>query len=174
MVEANLLYFTKRAEQIQYAGFAEKGYSIGSGAVESGNKLVVEARLKGSGMHWAPENVNPMVALRTVACSDRWEEAWPQISERLRERTQERALCRQVTRRNAKTARDALSVATEIPMTLPSLPPEAPLLNPLPPIEQTAVAPIRPPRPRKPAADHPWRRQPIGKAAYRERRLLAS
>lgn len=177
VVEANLLYFTKRAEQIRYAGFAEKGYPIGSGAVESGNKLVVEARLKGSGMHWAPENVNPMVALRTVTCSDRWEEAWPQISERLRERTKERALCQQATRRNAKTAQtalDALTAAADIPMTLTSLPPAAPLFNPPPPIEPTAADPTQPPRPSKPAANHPWRRQPLGKACYRPHRLLAS
>jgi hypothetical protein len=32
---------------------------------------VVEARLKGSGMHWAEGHVNPMLALRNVICSDR-------------------------------------------------------------------------------------------------------
>ena len=45
--------------------------------MESANKLVVEARLKGAGMYWARASVNPMVALRTVACADRWPEAWP-------------------------------------------------------------------------------------------------
>jgi len=30
--------------------------------VESANKLVVEGRLKGSGMHWARAQVTPMVA----------------------------------------------------------------------------------------------------------------
>ena len=35
---------------------------IGSGATESANKVVVEARLKGPGMHWASFHLNPMLA----------------------------------------------------------------------------------------------------------------
>ena len=73
-------------DQIRYAEFQAQGYPIGSGAVESANKLVVEARLKGSGMHWARAHADPMLELRTVVCSDRWEEVWPQISQRLRKR----------------------------------------------------------------------------------------
>jgi hypothetical protein len=33
-----------------YAAFGEQGYPIGSGSVESANKLVVESRMKGAGM----------------------------------------------------------------------------------------------------------------------------
>ena len=77
-------YFTKRLAQVQYATFQAAGYPIGSGSTESANKVVVEARLKGSGMHWAREHVNPLVALRTVACTDRWAEVWPRITTRLR------------------------------------------------------------------------------------------
>ncbi|HEX2187062.1 MAG TPA: ISKra4 family transposase, partial [Chloroflexota bacterium] len=66
-VRTSLSYLEKRQEQIRYAEFRAAGYPIASGAVESANKLVVEARLKGAGMHWAPHHVNPMVALRTVA-----------------------------------------------------------------------------------------------------------
>jgi hypothetical protein len=72
-------YRDARWSQIQYAQFRAAGYPIGSGAVESANKLVVEARLKSSGMHWARANVNPMVALRAAACSDRWAESWARI-----------------------------------------------------------------------------------------------
>jgi hypothetical protein len=59
-------YLEARLPQMQYAQFRAAGYPIGSGAVESANKLVVEARLKGSGMHRARANVNPMVALRAL------------------------------------------------------------------------------------------------------------
>lgn len=52
--------------------------------MESANKLLVEERLKGSGMHWARHHVTPMLALRTLAFNDRWDEAWPQIVARLR------------------------------------------------------------------------------------------
>ena len=64
---------------MQYPQFQAQGWPIGSGIVESGNKLVVETRLKGSGMHWAEENVNPMLAVRNVLCSGRWREDWPKI-----------------------------------------------------------------------------------------------
>ena len=92
IVQTGLGYLEKRRDQIRYAEFQAQGYPIGSGAVESANKLVVEARLKGSGMHWARQNVDPMLALRTVVCSGRWEEVWPQISQRLREKARERRL----------------------------------------------------------------------------------
>jgi hypothetical protein len=55
--------------------------------VESGNKLVVEARLKGSGMHWSDSHVDGMLALRNVICSDRWKEEWPKIEVRLIQQT---------------------------------------------------------------------------------------
>ena len=40
------------------------------------NKNVVEARLKGTGMHWQRTHVNPMLALRNAICNDRWQEMW--------------------------------------------------------------------------------------------------
>lgn len=77
-------YLTPRLAQLRYADFRAAGLPIGSGAVESANKLVVEARLKGAGMHWAEAHVNPMVALRTAVCADRWTATWPSIAARLR------------------------------------------------------------------------------------------
>ncbi|MGH9892888.1 MAG: ISKra4 family transposase, partial [bacterium] len=74
-----IAYLEKRRTQIAYAEFGKAGYPIGSGMVESANKLVVEERLKGSGMHWARPNVNPLLALRTAACSGRWKQEWPRI-----------------------------------------------------------------------------------------------
>jgi hypothetical protein len=43
-------YLSRRRRQIAYADFQAQGYPIGSGMVESANKLVVEQRLKGAGM----------------------------------------------------------------------------------------------------------------------------
>ena len=82
--DRTVTYFTKRLAQVQYAAFQAAGYPIGSGSTESANKVVVEARLKGSGMHWARAHVDPLVALRTVACDNRWHEVWPRIRARLR------------------------------------------------------------------------------------------
>ena len=64
-----LRYLGQRREQIRYAAFQEQGYPIGSGIVESAGKLVVEARLKGSGMRWSPQYINPVLALRGRLCS---------------------------------------------------------------------------------------------------------
>ncbi len=47
----HLAYLEKREAQLQYPTFQAAGWPIGSGIVESANKLVVEARLKGARMH---------------------------------------------------------------------------------------------------------------------------
>lgn len=82
-------YLASRRAQIRYQAFAAAGYPIGSGCVESANKLVVETRLKGAGMHWARANVNPMLALRTLIANDRWAEAWPTVWDQLRQPVQQ-------------------------------------------------------------------------------------
>ena len=81
IVEA-LRYFRKRLPQMQYPHFLEAGWPIGSGMVESANKVVMQARLKGAGMHWEPANVNPMLALRNALRNERWEETWQMQQQR--------------------------------------------------------------------------------------------
>lgn len=54
-----LAYLEKRRAQMAYPAFQAQGWPIASGATESGNQLVVEARLKGAGMHWARAHVDP-------------------------------------------------------------------------------------------------------------------
>lgn len=63
---------------MQYPQIRQQGWPIGSGMVESANKNIVEARLKGTGMHWERKHVNPMLALRNAVCNDRWQEMWQQ------------------------------------------------------------------------------------------------
>ncbi len=75
-------YFQRRAEQLAYPAFAAAGWPLGSGVVESANKVVVEARLKGAGMGWGVAALNPLLALRNAVCNDRWSEAWGVISQR--------------------------------------------------------------------------------------------
>jgi hypothetical protein len=83
-LQEHLSYLDKRLAQLQYPTFQADGWPIGSGVVESANKLVVEARLKGAGMHWKRVNVNPLLALRTAVCNDRWDETWAASSADLR------------------------------------------------------------------------------------------
>ena len=58
------------------AAFSEWMYHVGNTSVESANKLVVEARLKGAGMRWARQNVNPMLVLRNAVCNREWKQTW--------------------------------------------------------------------------------------------------
>lgn len=91
----HLSYLEKRVAQMDDPAYQAAGWPIGSGMIESGNKLVVEARLKGSGMHWAREHVNAMLALRNVVCSDRWQEGWTQMQAQRRPRIGGRRQARQ-------------------------------------------------------------------------------
>ena len=159
-VKGSLEYLEKRRGQIRYAEFQANGYPIGSGAVESANKLLVEARLKGSGMHWARKHVNPMVALRTVVCSDRWGEVWPQISQRLGEKARRQAGGRQVkpSPQESAVAKEACRAnAGPVARSSAELTPQSPREN----HEQNRKPPAA--TERRPAANHPWRRMSIGR-----------
>ncbi len=75
-VQEKLTYLQKREAHMQYPTYQEAGWPIGSGSVESANKLVVEARLKGAGMRWGRQNVNPMLVLRNAVCNRQWNQTW--------------------------------------------------------------------------------------------------
>jgi len=59
-----LKYFMNNQEKMRYEKFKEQGLCIGSGAIESANKYVVQRRLKLQGMKWNEDNANYMVHLR--------------------------------------------------------------------------------------------------------------
>jgi hypothetical protein len=48
-IQEQLSYLLKREVHMQYPTYQQAGWPIGSGSVESANKVVVEARLKGAG-----------------------------------------------------------------------------------------------------------------------------
>ena len=77
---------------MHYPAYQQQSWPIGSGMVESANKVVVQARLKGAGMHWEPTHVNPMLCLRAAACSERWDEGW---QDQLKEHQSQQASARQ-------------------------------------------------------------------------------
>jgi hypothetical protein len=105
---------------MQYGEFQTRGWPIGSGPVESGNKLVVQARLKGAGIHWARASVNPVLTLRNAVCNDRWEEAWQQSADHIRRKGLVR---RTVTPKRRPPPEPIAQPAAELPAsTLPPLP----------------------------------------------------
>jgi hypothetical protein len=76
LMQEKLTYLQKREAHMQYPTYQAAGWPIGSGSVESANKLVVEARLKGAGMRWHRQNVNPMLVLRNAVCNREWKQTW--------------------------------------------------------------------------------------------------
>lgn len=152
-LDTALRYLEARRAQIAYAAFRALGYPIGSGAVESANKLVVEARLKGAGMHWARAHVDGMVALRTVVCADRWGEAWPPIAAELRRQDAARLRQKRQARRAAAAPAPPPPSAPPAPTSLLTLPTSRHDAT-LPERAAPAPAPAAPPRP---APNHPWR-----------------
>lgn len=69
-------YLGKREGPMQYPQYQADGWPMRSGIAESGNTLVVPARLKGVGMPWARPQVHAMLALRTTVCRERWSQDW--------------------------------------------------------------------------------------------------
>jgi len=91
LIQEKLAYLQKREAHMQYPTYQEAGWPIGSGSVESANKLVVEARLKGAGMRWARQNVNPVLVLRNAVCNREWKQTWQtSVAQRQALRTQRR------------------------------------------------------------------------------------
>lgn len=171
-LHTHLAYLTKRTAQMHYPTFQQAGWPIGSGAVESANKLVVEARLKGSGMHWAPAHVDPMLALRNIVCSDRWDEAWPQITRTLRQQANQRRTDQRQKRRLRCSDRGALAAPATPQPTLAALPTPLAQTDSHAQNSSSEENVVRVPTgrtplpPRRPAATHPWRRMPIGRARF--------
>jgi hypothetical protein len=70
-------YFALRKEQMQYAAFKKGGLPIGSGAVESAMRRIVNLRLKGAGMFWLEANAEHVLLLRCYAKAGRWTNLLP-------------------------------------------------------------------------------------------------
>jgi len=165
----SLAYLCKREDQMQYPTYQAEGWPIGSGIVESANKLVVEDRLKGSGMRWAPAHVNPVLALRNIVFNDRWDEAWPQITKDLRQQAWQRRLARQRERRVVPALETQVSPPPSEERAPDTPPPTYQTAQPGPVPARPAATATSAPQPRRPAPDHPWRHSPIGKARFQPR-----
>jgi len=81
-LKACIKYIENRPDQFNYKAAIEKGLDIGSGAIESGHRHVIQKRLKKSGTWWLRENAASMADLRTVRVNGNWNNLWQQNSER--------------------------------------------------------------------------------------------
>lgn len=80
-----LAYLRKHAAagQMAYGQFRRRGLPVGSGAVESAIRRVINLRLKGPGLMWKEENAEGALVLRAAAVTDRWEETLAHVREEM-------------------------------------------------------------------------------------------
>ena len=67
-------YLNKHEPHLRSDWFGYRGRPLGSGAVESAIRRVINLRLKGNGIYWREEDVEAMLVLRAAALTGRWEE----------------------------------------------------------------------------------------------------
>jgi hypothetical protein len=69
-------YLSKHSEagRLRYDKFRCRGVPLGSGAIESTIRRVINLRLKGNSIFWTEENAEAVFQLRAAVVSGRWEE----------------------------------------------------------------------------------------------------
>lgn len=178
-ITARLQYLKERLPMIRSATFRDHGSPIGSGSVESANTLVVEHRLKGSGMRWGEQHINPMLALRNASCSNRWKQTWTQIrqhemqqifarrTQRSAQRLHEQHPLVETDRREPSPVQEGVFPQAAPPCTpCAAAPSVACLVSPAPdgarPVGSFSSVHRKPQAAflttRRPAPTHPWRR----------------
>ncbi len=77
-------HFTEHAKRMDYPRFAAMHLPIGSGAVESSCKTLIQQREKGAGMRWTPQGAQAVATLRALHRSGRWKTFWQTYPQRHR------------------------------------------------------------------------------------------
>lgn len=77
------VYLEHNKDKIDYSTYERNNWFVGSGAIESSNKTVVQLRLKQAGMRWGVDGANAMLTLRCYDESGRWHEIEKIVVEKL-------------------------------------------------------------------------------------------
>ena len=72
-VGKEIKHLEKHLEHMNYAGLRALNLPIGSGVVESAVRRVINLRFKSAGQFWLEENLGPLMYLRAIVKSGRWE-----------------------------------------------------------------------------------------------------
>jgi hypothetical protein len=67
-------FLDKHESHLHYDWFRYRGRPLGSGAIESAVRRVINLRLKGNGIYWREENAEAMLVLRAAVLTGRWQE----------------------------------------------------------------------------------------------------
>ena len=75
-VRREIRYLSKHsaAGRLRYCCFRRRRLPIGSGAIESTIRRVINLRLKGAGIYWTEDNAEAVFQLRAAVLSGRWDE----------------------------------------------------------------------------------------------------
>lgn len=71
-LQTEVEYFESHEDHLDYAASKELGLPIGSGAVESAIRRVLNLKLKSPGIHWGEEGAAQMLLLRSFFKAGRW------------------------------------------------------------------------------------------------------
>ena len=71
-LQALIRYYSENAGRMRYDEYLRLGYGIGSGAVESAHKQVVQARFRQAGMRWSEAGARRLLALRLLLLNENW------------------------------------------------------------------------------------------------------
>jgi len=154
VVRRERAYFADNATRMDYPRYVAQQLPIGSGAIESLCKTLIEAREKGAGMRWTRAGAQAVATLRAVRASGDWAAFWATHPLRTRLR-----LCPPARPRLRAPVVAPVPAADVRPLARPALPAAAPPSAPTPSVTADPAVPVR-----RPAATHPWRRAPIGRA----------
>lgn len=69
-----IAYYQANAKRMDYKHYQKMGCAlIGSGAIESAHRKVIQKRLKQSGQRWSKKGAQNMLNLRVVKCNQQWD-----------------------------------------------------------------------------------------------------
>jgi len=71
--KALVTYLQNNEERMLYKTFIDRGLFIGSGAIESAHRTVIQKRLKQSGQRWTIDGAQKVIDLRVVNASQQWD-----------------------------------------------------------------------------------------------------
>jgi hypothetical protein len=78
--EINYLERHGEAGHLAYATFRRRHLPLGSGAIESAIRRVINLRMKGNSIFWEADNAEGMLQLRSLVLSRRWPETFAQLT----------------------------------------------------------------------------------------------
>lgn len=73
-IRVEVAYFVQRKAMMRYRAFKRRGIPIGSGAVESAIRRVINLRLKGPSIFWRKDSAERMLHMRAYFKAGRWDE----------------------------------------------------------------------------------------------------